>query len=248
MKSSADTTLNQYISIPEYAKKLGISRIAVYKKVKKGQLPAKKIGRHYAILLSTDQQGISTPQPAKKILEEKQVSTAQLAKKLGISRFTVLQRIKSGKINARKCGRNYIVSSEKPKTTSQKAPKTLITCVNQLQSISQTSQQTSISRARVYQKIKAGKIEAEKIGRNFILPSQNIFTDTSQNIKQEKLTDRYISIPELANKLNISRIAVYKKVKKGQIKGFKVGRNYVVEKKEYLTMKNKQKNKGKKRT
>ena len=39
----------KYISIPELAKILGISRIALYRKVKKGEIKAKKIGRNYAI-------------------------------------------------------------------------------------------------------------------------------------------------------------------------------------------------------
>ncbi len=39
----------KYLSIPEVAKLLGISRIAVYKKVKKGQIQAEKIGRAYAV-------------------------------------------------------------------------------------------------------------------------------------------------------------------------------------------------------
>ena len=38
-----------YISIPRLAEILGISRIAVYRKVKKGQIEAVRIGRNYAI-------------------------------------------------------------------------------------------------------------------------------------------------------------------------------------------------------
>lgn len=38
-----------YISIQELARMLGISRVAVFKKIKKGQIPAEKIGRSYAI-------------------------------------------------------------------------------------------------------------------------------------------------------------------------------------------------------
>ena len=41
----------------------------------------------------------------------------------------------------------------------------------------------------------------------------------------------YITIPELARILGISRIAVYKKVKKGLIKAMKIGRNYAIPKK-----------------
>jgi excisionase family DNA binding protein len=42
--------------------------------------------------------------------------------------------------------------------------------------------------------------------------------------------DKYISIPQLAKILGISRIAVYNKVKKGQIKAVKIGRNFAIPK------------------
>ena len=41
-----------YITIPELARLLGVSRIAIYNRVKKGQIPATMIGRTYII---TDQ-------------------------------------------------------------------------------------------------------------------------------------------------------------------------------------------------
>jgi len=40
---------NEYLTIPQLAEILGISRIAVYKKVKKGQIKAIRIGKNYAI-------------------------------------------------------------------------------------------------------------------------------------------------------------------------------------------------------
>lgn len=39
----------EYITIPQLAEMLGISRTAVYKKVKKGQIAATKVGRVYVI-------------------------------------------------------------------------------------------------------------------------------------------------------------------------------------------------------
>jgi len=41
----------------------------------------------------------------------------------------------------------------------------------------------------------------------------------------------YLTIPELANILGISRIAVYRKVKKGEIKAIRIGKNYAIPKK-----------------
>lgn len=39
----------KYITIPELAKLLGVSRIAIYNRVKKGQIQATRIGRTYVI-------------------------------------------------------------------------------------------------------------------------------------------------------------------------------------------------------
>lgn len=38
-----------YLSVTELAKMLGISRVAVFKRIKKGQIPAVMIGRSYAV-------------------------------------------------------------------------------------------------------------------------------------------------------------------------------------------------------
>lgn len=43
-------------------------------------------------------------------------------------------------------------------------------------------------------------------------------------------TGEYITLPQLAKILGITRIAVYKKVKKGQIKAVKIGKIYVIPK------------------
>ena len=42
-------TKKEFITIPQLAKILGISRIAAYKKVKNGQIKAVRIGRNFAI-------------------------------------------------------------------------------------------------------------------------------------------------------------------------------------------------------
>jgi len=51
----------KYISVAELAKMLGISRIAVFNKIKKGQIPAEKIGRSYAISMEHVNEIISGP-------------------------------------------------------------------------------------------------------------------------------------------------------------------------------------------
>jgi excisionase family DNA binding protein len=57
---------NRIISTIELAEMLGISRVAVFKRIKKGDIPAEKIGRNYVIrikdiehLLQETDEGIS---------------------------------------------------------------------------------------------------------------------------------------------------------------------------------------------
>jgi excisionase family DNA binding protein len=41
--------MEKLVTIPELAKMLGVSRIAIYNRVKKGDIPATKVGRTYVI-------------------------------------------------------------------------------------------------------------------------------------------------------------------------------------------------------
>jgi excisionase family DNA binding protein len=44
----------------------------------------------------------------------------------------------------------------------------------------------------------------------------------------------YLTIPELAEIMSISRIAVYNRVKSGKIKAIRIGRNYAIPREEVL--------------
>jgi excisionase family DNA binding protein len=63
---------NEYISISQFAKILGVSRIAIYKKIKKGQIEATRIGRSYVISKKylTDITGKTLSDKNKKIIDE----------------------------------------------------------------------------------------------------------------------------------------------------------------------------------
>jgi len=59
-----------HISVAELAKMLGISRVAVFNRIKKGQIPAEKIGRAYVISMA-DIDGIVQGIDSKILTEEK---------------------------------------------------------------------------------------------------------------------------------------------------------------------------------
>lgn len=232
MNRPVDHNSDQYISIPDYARELGVSRITVYNRVKSGQIPARKVGRNYVILWVQ-----TTGAPSQDVLSQTQsseyISIADLAKQLGISRIAVYQRIKAGKIKATKAGRNYIISAQdipsKPKTKK----KELLTDVKQYISVPELAKKLGVSRVDVWQKVMSGKIKAEKIGRNYVVDTQSIYSDMKPSqFKSKQLANEYISIPALAREMNVSRITIFNKVKRGEIKAQKIGRNYVICKKD----------------
>ncbi len=63
---------NKYISISQFAKLLGVSRIAVYKKIKKGQIKAIRIGKSFAIPKKyfTDIMGKTVSEKDKKMIDK----------------------------------------------------------------------------------------------------------------------------------------------------------------------------------
>lgn len=79
----------KYITIPKLAELLGVSRIAVYKKVKKGEISATKIGRVYVITDKNVQKilGNKLTQKSRKKIDEAVKRTVreygEVLKKLG---------------------------------------------------------------------------------------------------------------------------------------------------------------------
>lgn len=74
-----------HISVAELAKMLGISRVAVFKRIKKGQIPAEKIGRSYAISMDDANeiiQGINS-----KILTEDQKEVIKKAVEKAVNEY-----------------------------------------------------------------------------------------------------------------------------------------------------------------
>ena len=70
---------SEYLSIAQFAKVLGISRIAVYQKIKKGQIKAIRIGRSFAIPKKylTDITGKTLGEKDKKIIDDAVKKTFQ---------------------------------------------------------------------------------------------------------------------------------------------------------------------------
>ena len=201
----------QHVSIPEYARQLGLTRDAVYKRIKRGQINASKVGRNFAVDVK-DNEFISIP---------------QYAALLGISRIAVFMRVKKGYIPAEKAGRSYLIpldyvrgvqgeqTYEKACLVNQTSIKKVKPVKNSYLSIPELAKHLGVTRDTVYKRVIKGTIDAQKVGGSFGVA-----------VKAEN----YLSLPQDAALLNISRIAMFKRVKQGKIKAIRIGRRYCVEK------------------
>ena len=53
MDNASNNGVNKPLSVPQLATRMGLSRIAVYNRVRKGLIPAQKAGRNYVISAQT---------------------------------------------------------------------------------------------------------------------------------------------------------------------------------------------------
>jgi len=67
-----------------------------------------------------------------------------------------------------------------------------------------------------------------------LLPIRLIY-DNLINMTENKDKKEYFSTSELAHLLGVSNVAIFKKIKSGKIKAFKVGRNYIIPVQEFYT-------------
>ncbi len=74
----------------------------------------------------------------------------------------------------------------------------------------------------------------------------NVNYDIMVNAKGEYMKSKLLSTIEVGKILNISRIAVFKKIKKGQIKAQKIGNRYVINSDQLGVFHKKLNDKGKK--
>lgn len=147
----------------------------------------------------------------------------QLARILGISRIAVYKKVKKGIIPGVKIGRNFVVSSSyiHPKLSSKNYSST-----------TQIAQDLKVHRSTIYRRARKGLIAGVKVGRGFVHARGYVVEVESRELRK----DEFVSIPELAKKMGVSRIAIYKKVKKGAIAAVKADKGYVIKKRDAMKL------------
>ncbi|MCA9402350.1 MAG: excisionase family DNA-binding protein [Candidatus Omnitrophica bacterium] len=224
----------QYISTTQLARFLGISVVAVNKRIKSGRIKADKIGRSYAIPRKYIEEHYPGYPPAA-VAAQDTVSVMQAAALLNVDRKTVLNKIKRGELPAQRVGRHYVL----PKSALQApeapaAPRAYVSTV-------ELAALTGDSRKTIFRKIKEGKIKARRVGRHYVIARDDIPLAGFAAKKTASGAGDYLSVAEAAARLGISRIAVFKKIKKGQLRAERMGRSYAVLKAEVAVIEGKSK-------
>lgn len=213
---------SQYVSTLEVAQFLGVTQATVINRIQKGTIEAVKIGRSYAIP-RTYIQPEQHPYQIHQTEEREYISIMEAARHLGVTRMTIYKRIRKGQLPAKRVGRHFVIAID-----DLNAARTHSESVKDCVSLPQYAQQVGMSRVAVWKKVKAGVLPAKRVGgRHFIL------VESSESQRSASAVDglnNYRSVRELAQELGISRIAVFKKIQKGQIKALKVGRSYLIPK------------------
>lgn len=213
-----------YISTAELAKFLGISVVAVFKRIKKGQIKATKIGRSYAIPYSYIQEEFPKYKiPA--IDEGQYISVMQAAKRLGISRVAVYKKVKKGILEAKRVGRHFVIATDAIENVSQNPSSEVSNSQKEYFSVPEYAEHIGVSRVAIFKRIQTGSIKALRVGGKYIIPRNAM----DQNVESEV---NYLSVLQVAQKLGVSRITIFKRIKSGKLSAVRIGRSYMIPKSE----------------
>ena len=222
-----------YISVAELAKHLGISRIAVFKRIKAGKIKAIKIGRSYAIPRSylTNEPDCEPTRFTMGALDSGEyLSVPELATELNTNRITLFYKIKRGEIPAVKVGRHYVIPRSYLTVLKEQPFEEVTSSTSEYLSLPELAEKLGVSRITIFNLVKQGKVQAKRIGRHYVVREADLDVDDDQQKQPEApvVSDQYISVMEAAKQLGISRIAVFKKIKNGQIRAERMGRSYSI--------------------
>jgi len=210
---------------------LGVSPGTVFKRIRQGKIKAQKIGRSYAISNAYVQATFPNYQF---FLEDQKnyLSIIQAAEILGISRIAVYKKIKNQTLAAKRVGRHFVIlKSELIKEDRELSP-SHPALQREYVSVPEFAQITGTSRINIFNRIQKGTIKAHKVGRHYVIAREDVPVEGKLLAKATIAAGRYMSVAQAAQRLGISRIAVFKKIKKGQMKAQKMGRSYAILKKE----------------
>jgi len=215
-----------YISTADLARFLGISVVAIFKRIKKGQLKAIKIGRSYALPRTYIEEQFPD-YPRHKLTEENFISVMEAAELMGVHRMTVFEKIKTGQIKAHRVGRHYVIEKSQL-LKAEETPVQYPSLVRDHVSVMELADLMNSNRKTIQYQIQTGKIKATKVGRRYVIARENLPVQDQTLIPATFSSEQYISVAQAARELALSRIAVFKKIKKGQIKACRIGRSYAI--------------------
>lgn len=215
-----------YISTADLARFLGISVVAIFKRIKKGQIKAVKIGRSYALPRTYIEEQFPD-YPRHKIGEEEFISVMEAAELMGVHRMTVFEKIKSGHIKAHRVGRHYVIEKSQI-LKSKEVPIQYPALIRDHVSVMELAELLNSNRKTIQYQIQTGKIKATKVGRHYVIAREHLPVQDQTLIPAVYSPEQYISVAQAAGELGVSRIAVFKKIKKGQIKACRIGRSYAI--------------------
>lgn len=209
-----------YISTLELARHLGVTQATVINRIKKGAIKAVRIGRSYAIPRSyIAQEG--SPHPVHRPEDTEYISIMEAARLLGITRMAVYNRIRKGQLAARRVGRHFVIARDAVVAREEAATGPYL-------SLPAYAKQTGISRVAVWKQVKEGRLPAKRIGGRHFICVETTTLETAA--RSPRALHGYRSVREVARELGISRIAVFKRIQKGQLKAVKVGQAYLIPK------------------
>lgn len=213
-----------YLSVPQAADRLDVLPWVVYARIRRRTLPSVKVGQRIAVSEEAVRhaprkyQRRARRKRQRRALPEDHVTTAVAGKMLGVTPQYVTQRIRTGSLPALTIGRRYFVPIE---ALDNVVPRGSIT-------VQQAAARLGVTPEWVRQRIREGSLPAAKVGHRYFIRAEGLTRPTPVTRKAFVPPEGYVTTPEAARRLGISRKNVGNRIRKGFLPAVKDGRRLIV--------------------
>lgn len=156
------------LTLKDVCKYLGISRFTIYRLIKSGKLPTKRVSGQWRFEQRDVDKLLIYKSPAKYVIKPALMTLNEACVYLGLSRFTIYRLIKSEKLQGIKSGGRWKFAKDDVRqflTRGREVPSHVLgmNFEGGVISLSQVCKSLGVCRPTIYRLIKEGKLPATKV-------------------------------------------------------------------------------------
>ncbi len=212
------------VDTSEAARRLGVSTSPVLDLIRRGRLPALRVGRRRWAIAETALQSLIEARDA----AQRPVGTVnafEAARRLGVSPYWVLRRINGGKLSAIHVRNGWAIAESDLESLAEML--TAAQLPADTVGTSEAARRLGVSKAPVLDLISTGRLPAFRVGRRWAIAETDLESLVAERaagpFHRERMPTGTVAVADAARRLGLSPVRVRELISTGRLPASRVG-------------------------